>query len=272
MNTFPERVSANPTTLHLVDDAIRMASRLFSLPGVASPDWCDRAAQAVAREVPAAGVGIAIVRMLPNGLVEKPLATGTAGRQELRAALPSVFENMRRHAAAPGVGPAAVVPPAVVAGPALVAQPWTTIAGMSAWLTVARAHADAQDSGGRCVFVVLAHGPHDNQSVQPQDVVPKAHAAASVLATIVRGFGSPDIAWITPREQEVLELLVLGYSVREIGEKLNRSPHTIHDYVKSMHRKLAEGNRGALVARALGQHRFAEIELKPTDAVAPRSL
>jgi hypothetical protein len=37
----------------------------------------------------------------------------------------------------------------------------------------------------------------------------------------------------------------------------------VHDYVKSMHRKLNASNRGALVARALGYHRFSNVEIKP---------
>lgn len=58
--------------------------------------------------------------------------------------------------------------------------------------------------------------------------------------------------WLTAREQEVLDLLVLGKSVRVIAEELGRSPHTVHDHVKSLHRKLDASSRGELVARALG--------------------
>jgi DNA-binding CsgD family transcriptional regulator len=58
--------------------------------------------------------------------------------------------------------------------------------------------------------------------------------------------------WLTAREQEVLELLVVGKSVRVIAEELGRSPHTVHDHVKSLHRKLDASSRGELVAKALG--------------------
>ena len=57
---------------------------------------------------------------------------------------------------------------------------------------------------------------------------------------------------VTPREEEILELLTLGYSVREIAERLKRSKHTVHDHVKSLHRKLGASSRGALIARFLG--------------------
>ncbi|MFI4898124.1 MAG: response regulator transcription factor, partial [Phycisphaerales bacterium JB059] len=58
--------------------------------------------------------------------------------------------------------------------------------------------------------------------------------------------------WLTNREQVVLEELILGRSVREIAETMHRSPHTVHDHVKSLHRKLGASSRGALIAHALG--------------------
>ncbi len=57
---------------------------------------------------------------------------------------------------------------------------------------------------------------------------------------------------ITEREEMVLKRLLLGQSVREIAEALNRSPHTVHDHAKSLHAKLRANSRGELVARALG--------------------
>jgi DNA-binding CsgD family transcriptional regulator len=58
--------------------------------------------------------------------------------------------------------------------------------------------------------------------------------------------------WLTPREQVILQHLLLGKSVREIAAELERSPHTVHDHVKALHRKLNASSRGELVARALG--------------------
>lgn len=57
---------------------------------------------------------------------------------------------------------------------------------------------------------------------------------------------------ITPREQEILEQLTLGRTVRDIAAGLSRSPHTVHDHVKSLHRKLQATSRGELIARYLG--------------------
>jgi DNA-binding CsgD family transcriptional regulator len=57
---------------------------------------------------------------------------------------------------------------------------------------------------------------------------------------------------ISVREQEVLEHLIIGKSVRQIAIELGRSPHTVHDHVKNLHRKLNASSRGELIARALG--------------------
>lgn len=57
---------------------------------------------------------------------------------------------------------------------------------------------------------------------------------------------------ITPREQLILDQLALGRTVKQIADTLARSPHTIHDHVKSLHRKLNVSSRGELIARVLG--------------------
>ena len=72
--------------------------------------------------------------------------------------------------------------------------------------------------------------------------------------------------WLTQREQVILRHLLLGKSVREIADELGRSPHTVHDHVKSLHRKLNASSRGELVARALGH-----VEPKPMGGSAAES-
>ncbi len=84
--------------------------------------------------------------------------------------------------------------------------------------------------------------------------------------------------WLTEREQLVLEHLSLGKSVRQIAEELGRSPHTVHDHVKGLHRKLGASSRGELVARALGHSRVVgpqaavQAEAKPVRIGAPASI
>ncbi|MEO1128384.1 MAG: LuxR C-terminal-related transcriptional regulator [Planctomycetota bacterium] len=82
---------------------------------------------------------------------------------------------------------------------------------------------------------------------------------------------------ITPREQLILEQLTLGKTVKQIAATLKRSPHTIHDHVKSLHRKLNANSRGELIARTLGH--IGSDDTPPEDApelsvqtAAPRML
>jgi len=59
--------------------------------------------------------------------------------------------------------------------------------------------------------------------------------------------------WLSKREHRVLMFLARGLSVPEIAAILNRSPYTIRDYVKSLHRKLGTTSRSSLIARILSQ-------------------
>jgi len=60
-----------------------------------------------------------------------------------------------------------------------------------------------------------------------------------------------EVPWLSSREASVLEGLVLGKSVAEIAADLSRSPHTVHDHAKALHRKLGVRSRAELVARAI---------------------
>lgn len=70
-------------------------------------------------------------------------------------------------------------------------------------------------------------------------------------------------AWLTDREQGVLDLLIEGHSVRVIAEKLGRSAHTIHDHVKNLHKKINASSRGELIAKALGHTPELEASSNP---------
>ena len=102
-------------------------------------------------------------------------------------------------------------------------------------------------------------------------------ALAAVLPVLARrallalGDGSDGpTRWLTDREQIVLEQLTLGKSVRQIADDLERSPHTVHDHVKSLHRKLNATSRGELVARALGHTSTAPLSAAKAAMVEPK--
>ncbi|MEM7622817.1 MAG: helix-turn-helix transcriptional regulator [Planctomycetota bacterium] len=78
--------------------------------------------------------------------------------------------------------------------------------------------------------------------------------------------------WLTAREQQVLDELILGKSVRQIAEEIGRSPHTVHDHVKSLHRKLNASSRGELVARALGYLGAREARASEADSASEERI
>src|SRR5262249_50856818 len=60
----------------------------------------------------------------------------------------------------------------------------------------------------------------------------------------------PDGRW-SPRESETLALLLTGASEKRIAADLGLSPHTVHDYVKVIYRRLGVASRAEMMARAL---------------------
>ena len=56
---------------------------------------------------------------------------------------------------------------------------------------------------------------------------------------------------LTPREQEVLELLSHGFLYKEIADKLHISFETVHTYVRRIYEKLHVRSRTEAVAKYL---------------------
>ncbi len=59
---------------------------------------------------------------------------------------------------------------------------------------------------------------------------------------------------LSPREQEVLDLLARGYLYKEIAERLNISVPTVNTYVRRMYEKLHVRSRAQAVAKYTGAH------------------
>lgn len=59
---------------------------------------------------------------------------------------------------------------------------------------------------------------------------------------------------LTLREREVLQLMVEGYTVKEISGKLCLAFETVHSYTKCLRRKLGCGNTASLVRTAIERH------------------
>jgi DNA-binding CsgD family transcriptional regulator len=79
-----------------------------------------------------------------------------------------------------------------------------------------------------------------------------------------RGNGSVlcDAAWdavtnglgLSPRELQVLRLVVDGHTEDDMAERLALSPHTIHTYMNRLHEKLQSSDRARLIARILREY------------------
>lgn len=73
--------------------------------------------------------------------------------------------------------------------------------------------------------------------------------SASVGAVTTLPLQHPDLEDLSPRESEVLALLVTGERVPAIATRLHISPHTVRNHLKSMYRKLDVGTQSELIER-----------------------
>ena len=65
----------------------------------------------------------------------------------------------------------------------------------------------------------------------------------------------------------MLHRLTAGRNERQVGLELGLSRHTVHDYVKELHRRFGVGDRAELLARAkLRPRYFPRIEPDLVDA------
>jgi len=56
---------------------------------------------------------------------------------------------------------------------------------------------------------------------------------------------------LSPRMSQTLRHLLAGASEKEIALSLGLSPHTVHDYVKGIHKRFGVRSRGELLAAFL---------------------
>lgn len=71
----------------------------------------------------------------------------------------------------------------------------------------------------------------------------------------------PAIALLPPRLRQVLWLLCLGRSEKEIAAQLDLSPRTVHNHVCRLHQTLSVTTRGELLAKALARGPFEPMAL-----------
>jgi DNA-binding NarL/FixJ family response regulator len=79
-----------------------------------------------------------------------------------------------------------------------------------------------------------------------------AQIARRVLDMFSRMAAGPRVDYgLSPRERQILELLVAGSTKGEIADRLALSPHTIDGHVRNIYAKLHVNNRSGAVAKAI---------------------
>ena len=99
------------------------------------------------------------------------------------------------------------------------------------WLVIHAAPLRERDGGDDAVAVVVE--PAHSEEIAP--IIVEAYA-------------------LTPREQEVTQLIARGATTAEIAASLYLSPHTVRDYVKTVFDKVRVSTRGELVAKLFAEH------------------
>ena len=59
---------------------------------------------------------------------------------------------------------------------------------------------------------------------------------------------TPAAVGLTPRLEQTLHCLLDGDSEKQVAQRLNLSPHTVHVYVKALYRRFGVSSRGELLA------------------------
>lgn len=54
---------------------------------------------------------------------------------------------------------------------------------------------------------------------------------------------------LTPREKEIMKILILGLKIREVASKLNISFHTANNHTKNIYKKLRINSRIILIKK-----------------------
>ncbi len=265
---------------------VSLVEGLCALPAVATPSWADQAARTLTRSHPRSLASVLVGQIAQSGSIEhletagaaasSAVADGTSAALSVRSAVERLDDL--------GIDLATITARGVCAEDAI-GPAWARRGLGSAWPAGAcealllGAHPIGPRELGRHIVV----GIGISGSADASEIASGADLLTSVLPLLARrvllAIGakiSGPSRWLTDREQAVLERLALGLSVREIAEDIGRSPHTVHDHVKSLHRKLGASSRGELVARALGYiddaHRVlgtlagSMVEAKPSPA------
>lgn len=257
------------------------------LPAVATLTWADQAASVLAHVLPGAGAGLMVGSLDACGFLTQVEVSGACRNQtdwpsDTHPYLDGVADGFVATAPGSDDGLAALRNAFIVGewvgwslGPITPRTLATTTAGLAglrrAESPVWKRWSAVEGVADIVAGVSAVPGPGESRVVLAEIACPgrpdaelvraDADMAAAVLEAVLpmlaeriaAAFVTADRSeWLTEREAEVLAHLLEGENVPDIAAILGRSIYTVHDHVKSLHRKLGASNRGELVSRALG--------------------
>ena len=116
-------------------------------------------------------------------------------------------------------------------------------------------------------YLLKSEGPSDLRESVRQILAGGAPISPGIASHLLRRFqhtdhsGDPNYPHFTPRERDVLELMVKGLPYLDAGKILGVTRNTVAGHVKSIYAKLEVGSRGEAVYEAVSQG-LVQIETK----------
>lgn len=235
----PIELNCSPDHIAVFAAQIAAASRLSSIP---VSDWPTRAATALVTNDPSVAVVVSIVHR-SDRCVER---TGSAGPM----CLPDAFARLLADEVprCTPQGPIADHGARQIAWTEESAHPFAATG-----LPQGCVAASTTTVSAAFVLVVWVWQSFDAPSAINLGLLDAATDFVGSLAGGLCMSARSTIDWLSPSETAVLDLIVVGHTVPEIGQAISRSANTVHDHLKSIHRKAHVHSRGELVSAALGQ-------------------
>lgn len=265
-----------------IPDSYRLSSCLLHvarLPSAATYDWTTQAASSFAPLLPPrtdARIGVVIAKIDHDSARFIPESTGVSltdltgseddphfqaecsrARSPLDRIGSAGFTLSENHLQTGFVTNTQSLLPHWYASP--LTSPWNTGQSLIACAplhTLSQDHstAAAHSRPTHALLVLIGTDVQTDLIINPLTIGAALRMLTHQARNIVRCHTDGSILWLTQREQHILDQLITGDSVRAIAESIGRSPHTVHDHVKNLHRKLDATSRGQLIANALGFH------------------
>jgi len=260
-------------TYKITNRFIASTQRFCSLPAIPTQNWASQAAEAIATTSPHMAVGVIIagidadsgsISTMSSGvshLSEKSLtqlddqSSISIHLQDKLDRLKSLGFNLPQHSATLGlISPISKLHSNSSNTP--IGSIFSTLNLSYPTMMLVPISREHPNLFLLCLCAIMPHSSSNDLDESQSDTIvttlshfydiiaDKAHIALKHVT-------NPKV-WLTDREHEILDQLILGHSVRQIAENLNRSTHTVHDHVKNLHKKLHASSRGELIAKALG--------------------